>query len=195
MGQKPPYLMSNRELWRKLRNVEKGNYDWSPQKLLDEWNRRRGAWRDWMLIFAAFLAAIAALVTACNSITQTQRLRSLDPSLSQPLHDSEHPPPQGEVPSRSTGSVSGRTAPHPGPVLLPFPPRRAMGAHVATSADSDGVARTFSGGRDSLRIRGRERKNPSVRKAVSRLRVGPGTVSQWPLSAGLADNEIGLAGQ
>ena len=89
MGKKPPYLMTNRELWRKLRNVEEGNYDWSPQKLLDEWNRRRGAFRDWMLIIAAFLAAIAAGITAYTSITQTQRLRPLVSSPNQLPQDSE----------------------------------------------------------------------------------------------------------
>ena len=96
MGKKPPYLMANRELWRKLRNVEEENYDWSPQKLLDEWNRRRGALRDWMLIIAAFLAAIAAGVTAYQSISQTQRQRPLHPSPSQPLQDSERPHPPGQ---------------------------------------------------------------------------------------------------
>ena len=37
-------------------------------------------------------------------------------------------------------------------------PVRAMWAYAATSAESDGAARTFSGGGDSLRVGGRERE-------------------------------------
>ena len=113
MGKKPPYLMTNLELWRKLRKVEEGNYDWSPQKLLDEWNRRRGAFRDWMLIIAAFLAAIAAGVTAYRSVTSTERPWPLDRQLSRPLQDSAspHPPTQVESALLPTFVIRGEPTP------------------------------------------------------------------------------------
>ena len=80
----PPYLLTHRELWRKLRTPEFKRRQWEPTHHVEEWDRRRRAFRDWMLIIAAFLAAIAAVVTACNSITQTQRLRPLDSETSAP---------------------------------------------------------------------------------------------------------------
>ena len=85
----PPYLLTNRELRRKLRTLEFERRVWEPMHHVEEWDRRRRAFRDWMLIIAAFLAAIAAGVTAYNSISQTQRLRPLDSSPSQLPQDSE----------------------------------------------------------------------------------------------------------
>ena len=61
---KPPYLMGWRELWRTLLKLEDRNIQWRPLDYRDEWVRRRVGLRDWLLIGAAILAAVAAMVTA-----------------------------------------------------------------------------------------------------------------------------------